>query len=437
MTATPKYVMRDSGHEWLGEIPAHWQSIPFRHVFRESSEVNGLKPVGEMLSISGYRGVEFKEYSSDSMKRDDDQLETYRVVRVGQLAVNTMWLNYAGLGVSKVEGHMSPAYRSYDFKLDVNRDYIHHLLRSQSYVQGYTARLQGVRPNSLQMSRESLMTMPVLIPPRAEQDAIVEFLDRELKQIDSLVENQETLIELLANRKASSIAEAVTGTSLDCLFTESPLPWLKRFPSVWKRGRVKQVGQVKLGKMIQQESKSVEDVLVPYLSSTSVQETGISIDQEKKMWASPQELVDLRIKKDDVLVLEGGAAGRSFRAGEDIEGVVFQNSLNRVRLDKGKVTPKFFDYWMSYLVSRGVVEAVCNKATIMHLTAEKLKDLPVLIPSLEEQVEITNHLDKLIEHSDRLTDRAQTVLNVLAERRATLIFAAVTGKLELKVATDG
>lgn len=426
-----------SGVGWLGEIPSHWEVVPAKALFSlraekalpndihlTPSQKFGVLPQAEYMEITGSRVVQNLTESGQMKHVEPNDFVSH--LRSFQ----------GGLELSRVRGKVSGAYTVLKPRSDQNPEFWGYALKSATYIQALQTTTDQLRDGqSIRLKEFSQIALPLV--PRAEQDAIVEFLDRELEQIDSLVENQEKLIELLANRKASSIAEAVTGASLDCQFTESPLPWLKRFPSVWKRGRVKQVGQVKLGKMIQQESKSVEDVLVPYLSSTSVQETGISVDQEKKMWASPQELVDLRIKKDDVLVLEGGAAGRSFRAGEDIEGVVFQNSLNRVRLDKGKVTPKFFDYWMSYLVSRGVVEAVCNKATIMHLTAEKLKDLPVLIPSLEEQVEITNHLDKLIEHSDRLTDRAQTVLNVLAERRATLIFAAVTGKLELKGGPDG
>ena len=67
------------------------------------------------------------------------------------VVVNTMWLNYAGLGVSDFEGHVSPAYRSYDFRIDVERRYFHHLMRSSIYVQGYTRLLTGIRPNHLDL----------------------------------------------------------------------------------------------------------------------------------------------------------------------------------------------------------------------------------------------------------------------------------------------
>ena len=101
MSVFPKYERyKDSGTDWLGKVPEHWEVAPFQGLFDMSPEKNGNEIVGEMLSISGYRGVEQKRYESDSQKRTKEQLADYRVVRNGQLAVNTMWLNYAGLGVS-------------------------------------------------------------------------------------------------------------------------------------------------------------------------------------------------------------------------------------------------------------------------------------------------------------------------------------------------
>ena len=104
--------LKPSGVEWLGDIPSHWEVLPFLALFNVSDERNNKSIVGEMLSISGYRGVETKKYESESQKRTAKQLEDYRVVRENQLAVNTMWLNHKGLGVSSLQGHMSPAYRA-------------------------------------------------------------------------------------------------------------------------------------------------------------------------------------------------------------------------------------------------------------------------------------------------------------------------------------
>jgi type I restriction enzyme S subunit len=159
---------RDRGVQWLGDIPSQWKVEKFRHLFRESSEKINGEVVGPMLSVSGYRGIEIKEYDDENRRRLDEDLQGYRIVRVGQLVVNTMWLNYAGLGVSDFEGHVSPAYRSYYIDEKLDKRFVHHLLRSSIYVQGYTRLLTGIRPNSLQMSRDDLMEFPILGPPKEE-----------------------------------------------------------------------------------------------------------------------------------------------------------------------------------------------------------------------------------------------------------------------------
>jgi type I restriction enzyme, S subunit len=193
--------LQETQYAWLGAVPRHWLIVPFRRLFRESSEVNGAEPVGPMLSVSGHRGVEIKRYESESLMRSDDLVENYRVVRPGQLAVNTMWLNYAGLGVSSHLGHVSPAYRAYSFLVECDRRYVHYLLRSEAYVKGYTGHLRGIRPNSLQMDRATLMTWPVLLPPRHEQRAIADYLDRETAKIDTLLARQQRLIGTLRERR--------------------------------------------------------------------------------------------------------------------------------------------------------------------------------------------------------------------------------------------
>jgi hypothetical protein len=156
---------KPSGHKWLGDIPEQWSVEKFRYAFSESSEkIESPSEIkGEMLSVSGYRGIEVKEYEDETLKRKPNELINYRIVRPKQLVVNTMWLNYAGLGVSEHVGYVSPAYRSYSIRQDFEARFIHHLMRSDIYVKGYTRLLTGIRPNSLQMGRDDLMAFPIVV----------------------------------------------------------------------------------------------------------------------------------------------------------------------------------------------------------------------------------------------------------------------------------
>ncbi len=227
--------LRDSGYDWIGPIPASWQIKRFKHISRASSEKNGSSPIGQMLSVSGYRGIEIKKYDSDNKKRSNEDLSDYRVVRRGQLVVNTMWLNYAGLGVSEHDGYVSPAYRAFYIAPEVVKTFLHHLMRSSAYVSGYTGQLQGIRPNSLQLSSENFANIPILLPPPEEQLDIAEFLDRETAKTDALVSRYKRLIDLIEEKRVALITQAVTkGLDPSVPMKDSGVEWVGSVPAHWK-----------------------------------------------------------------------------------------------------------------------------------------------------------------------------------------------------------
>ncbi len=193
-------------------LPDDWLVERFRFLFRESKERNGDQPVGDMLSVSEYRGVVRREYEHEEQRRNDEELQNYRVVRPGQLAVNTMWLNHLGLGVSAYLGHVSPAYAVYDISDRLDTRFAHHLLRSQYYLKIYLRYLYGIRPNSFQIKSDDWNSIPVIVPPLRTQRAIADFLDRETARIDQLIEKKAAQKELFVERWRSEIdAEIESG----------------------------------------------------------------------------------------------------------------------------------------------------------------------------------------------------------------------------------
>lgn len=201
----------NSGVDWIGQIPAHWKLVRIKDIGRESKTRNGNTPVGDMLSVSGYRGIEVKDYDHEHQKRTVEELRDYRVVKPGQLVVNTMWLNYRGLGVSPHVGYVSPAYRVYSINDEIFGAYLHHLMRSDLYVFGYCIYLQGIRPNSLQMKTGDFESFPIVLPPIEEQTKIVSYLEEKTGKLDRIVETLETQIDKLKELRKTLINDVVTG----------------------------------------------------------------------------------------------------------------------------------------------------------------------------------------------------------------------------------
>jgi type I restriction enzyme S subunit len=436
----PKYrEYKDSGVEWLGRIPRHWNVCKFRHAFAESPERIDSEVVGVMLSVSGYRGIEIKEYDDENRRRLDEELVGYRIVRPGQLVVNTMWLNYAGLGVSEHEGHVSPAYRSYWIEPGFNKRFVHHMMRCKSFVQGYTKFLTGIRPNSLQMSREDLMGFQILRPPVDEQTAIATFLDRETTKIDELIAEQEKLIALLTEKRQATISQAVTkGLDPNALMKDSGIAYLGQVPAHWDvvafRRAVRRIEQgwspnaaaeprsgdewgvlkisaIKSGRFIEQENKALLDDTIP----------------DKSIEVSSGDLLITRANTPD-LVGDCCAVPHGVSSGLMLSDLIYRVSLS------SSCNPQFFSYFLRSAVGRAQIksDARGSSMTMAKISQGHILAWMVAIPPSSEQSAIVAFLHSAIAKLDILGVEAERAISLLQERRSALISAAVTGQIDVR-----
>lgn len=151
------------------------------------------------------------------------------------------------------------------------------------------------------------------------------------------------------------------------------------------------------------------------------------------MWIRPRETERFRLRKGDILVSEGGDAGRTAIFDIDSE-FFFQNAISRVRPDwRTKVEPRFIYYWFTYLKVVGYVEMVCNVATIPHFTAEKVKAAPFAFPPRDTQQRIARFLDEKTARIDGLIEKKRGLLDRLDEKRQALITKVVTKGLNPEV----
>ncbi|WP_066710875.1 restriction endonuclease subunit S [Sphingomonas adhaesiva] len=437
--AYPSY--QDSGIDWLGEVPADWRVQKFRFTFRESGEKIESEVVGPMLSVSGYRGIEIKEYDDENQRRTEEDLIGYRIVRPGQLVVNTMWLNYAGLGVSAHEGHVSPAYRAYSF-LDQNVDsrFVHYLLRCSIYVQGYTQLLTGIRPNSLQMTRADLMDFPVLLPPASVQTAIAAFLDRETTKIDALIEEQRRLIALLKEKRQAVISHAVTkGLDPNAPMKDSGIEWLGDVPAHWTMRPIKAVvTRVEQGWSPQCDSEPVERSEQWGVLKVGCVNGGVFNPSENK--ALPPELEprpEFALRAGDVLISRANTrelVGSAAVVERDYDRLLLCDKLYRLSVNSAHTTPGYLVNYLQSDVARGQIEVAASGASssMLNIGQSVIRAMPIPTPPLTEQLQIVAHLQRDRSMSDALIHEAQSAIALLVERRAALISAAVTGKIDVR-----
>jgi len=429
----PRYSeYKETNVDWLGKVPSHWHEAKFRHAFQESGERIETDVVGVMLSVSGYRGIEVKEYDDENRRRSDEDLVGYRIVRPGQLVVNTMWLNYAGLGVSDHVGHVSPAYRAYWISDGFDRRFVHHMMRSELFVRGYTKYITGVRPNSLQMSREDLMQFRILRPPLEEQSAIAAFLDRETAKIDALIAEQERLLELLTEKRQAVISHAVTkGLNPDLPMKDSGVAWLGEVPAHWDLGGLTRF----IGPVVDYRGRT----------PTKVDEgiflvTARNIRSGKIDYSASEEYVDLDSAKSllergrpelgDLLFTMEAPLGQV--ALIDRTDIALAQRIVKFRGKSNVLKNSFLMYWLMSDYSQARLVSLATGSTALGIKASKLGMIECLLPPIAEQEEIVQHIERECSDLEALIRGSESSIALMNERRSALIAAAVTGQIDVR-----
>ncbi len=215
-------------------------------------------------------------------------------------------------------------------------------------------------------------------------------------------------------------------------YRPSPQSWLPDIPAHWQLKRVKHEYGVTLGKMLQSSPASVQDRLLPYLRSANVTWGEVDISDIKEMYFSPAEARQYRLEEGDVVVCEGGDVGRAAIWKAQLPKVCIQNAVHRVRT-KGASLNQFLYYWLFMAKESGIIDVLVDRATIGHLTEEKLREVPFFCPPRNEQGQIVSFLDRETARIDALIAKRQQLIALLEEKRTALICRAVTKGLDSTV----
>lgn len=261
---------------------------------------------------------------------------------------------------------------------------------------------------------EKVNRFRIPFPPSTTQRRISDYLDQETAEIDSAVAELERYVELLEMRRR------VISESL-----------LAKVP--YSMCAVGLIASVTLGKMLSTKTDASQGLIQKYLRAAHIQPKGqldLSV-AEKQMLFSEDEARRLNLKARDIVVVEGGAVGRSAYLDSDLPGWGFQNSINRVRISTSKANPRFVYYMLLRAHSNGSILAATDTATIPHFTAEKLTRFRIPFPSLEDQQHIVDQLDRENSKINAIVSESTKLRDLLLKRRSVLITEVVTGRKQV------
>jgi type I restriction enzyme, S subunit len=408
----PKY--KESGHAWLGLLPFHWEQLRAKYLFREIDE-RSKDGSQELLSVSHLTGVTPRNQKTVTMFLAESNIG-HKLCQPGDLVINTMWAWMGALGISQNVGIVSPSYAVYRPLADckILSRFAEYLLRIPAYSGEYQRRSTGVNSSRLRLYPEHFLTIPLVVPPAAEQDAIVRFLDWSNWRLERAIQAKQKLIKLLEEQKQAIIHRAVTrGLDPNVRLKPSGVEWLGDVPEHWEVRRLRSLAHIKTGD--RDTINRVDDGQYPFfVRSQNVEHINT--------WAFDGEAV--------LTAGDGAGVAKVFHYVNgkfDYHQRVYKFSEFRDILGRF-----FFEYFRATLKFEAL--AGNAKSTVDSLRRPMLQNFPVVLPSKEEQAVIVDYLKGPVASIDTTIDRSLNKIDLLREYRTRLIADVVTGKIDVREA---
>ncbi len=417
---------KDSGEKWLGEIPSHWKLIRSKYLWREKqNRSNSGKET--LLSVSQYDGVTPSKDESRS-----ESLEGYKVVNKNDLVINIMLAWLGGLGVSKYEGIVSPAYCIYSQKGDNCSQYLHYLYRTPTYLAEFARHSTGVVPSRWRMYTNDFGQVLSLLPPLNEQQAIASYLDSATSKIDAAIAREQKMIDLLNERKQIIINHAVTkGLNPNAKLKDSGVDWIGEIPEGWETIPLRFVFEIRNGYT---PSKSVkeywEDGIIPWYRMEDIHKSG------RILHDSIQHITKKAIKGGGLFsagsfILATCTASIGEHAMLMVDSLANQRFIN-LKIGEAyssKYNPLYIYFYM-FIVGK-FCRHTSNSTTFQNADINELKNFPILLPSIEEQNSIVDRLKSRLKDLDETLDKTSKMISLLQERKQIIINDVVTGKIKV------
>lgn len=421
MSQLPRYESyKDSGVQWLGEIPSHWK-------------VTRLKFMAKIQNGSDYKHVQAEDgypvigsggqftYATEYLYKGESVLLGRKGTIDRPLYVNCAFWTVDTMYYTEIFNITFPKFLYY----------------CALTVDFWKYSTQTALPSMTQTALSNLM---FATPEYAEQKVIADFLDKRLAQIDSLIAKQETLLEKLAEQRIALISHAVTkGLNPDVKLKETGIKWLGQIPIHWKT--------IKLKFLLSSKKNSMK--VGPFgsdLKGDDFQTSGCPVYNQRTVldndfengtaFISEEKLEDLsgfKVEPLDILITTRGTVGKVAIAPEHVNEGIIHPCIIKFSIDREKVLDKLLMYFFNdieYAFQQFILAS--GTTTIPVIYSETLKNIIISLPPFDEQIEIIDYLAVETKKLDDMKEVVVKTITKLKEYRSTLITQVVTGKIDVR-----
>lgn len=419
---------KDSGVEWLGEVPSHWESFPLFVQAKISSITNHIDK--ELLSVYLDRGVvRFSDVDEKRTNVTSLDLSKYQLVRKGNLVLNNQQAWRGSVGVSSYEGIVSPAYLILELSNKFDPHYANYLFRNGSMVSHYLIASKGVGTIQRNLYWGNLRRTPIFIPPLSEQQKIAQFLDDKTAKIDQAVDLAEKQIALLKEHKQILIQNAVTrGLNPDVPLKDSGVEWIGQVPEHWEVKKITHIfPNIGSGTTPNSSDPNFYEGNINWLQTGDLTDGYIYKTSKTITHKALKTYSTLKIypKNSLVIAMYGATIGKvgllQIETTTNQACCVLSAALN--------IEMKFIFY-----LFQGIKEslvAMSYGGGQPNISQEKIKSLKLPFPNMSEQQRIADYLDTQTAKIDQAIALKTVHIEKLKEYKSVLINDVVTGKVRV------
>lgn len=423
--------MKDSGIEWIGEIPEGWEIKYFVQLFSQVKSKNiGLREKN-LLSLS-YGKIKQKSIETVGGLLPDN-FEGYNIIDRNDIVLRLTDLqndqHSLRVGLSHERGIITSAYCSIRVRGAESPNYLYYYLHTFDIAKGFYGMGSGVRQG---LNWDGLKYIKILLPPQHEQDRISVFLNQKTLEIDSMLSKTISSIEEYKKLKQAVITQAVTkGVRGEREMKGSGVEWIGEIPKEWGRTKIKMIASFFNGDRTSRypQPSDFVDSGVAFLTSRNIDSDEVDLSETKYITDDKyKSLSGAKIQIDDIIFCLRGSVGKC-AINRTLSCGTVASSLATIR--PKDIYPEYLLYFLLSNIASTQTTIFMNGTCAANLSAESVGNYYITLPISAEQKEIANYLDAKCAEIDGLIAKKEQLVKELESYKKSLIYEVVTGKREV------
>lgn len=417
--------MKNSGVEWIGEIPEDWKVERLQWHLQEINKPNNPVETEYILSLNNKTGVIPYEERDNMGNKAKEDYSQYKIAYPNTLVMNSMNVIIGSVGISHYYGCISPVYYVFKASDKTELRYINYVFKIERFQKNLRKYANGILEIRLRISVHDTLRRLIPIPSYEEQCKIADFLDEQYEKLDSVIEKTKASVMEYQKLKQSIITHAcMNGLKNERKMKNSEVAWLGNIPEEWKVYRI--------ANLYQERSESgLEDLPILTVSiNTGVSDREIADEEKDRVFVRSEDRTKYkRVYPGDLVynmmrawqgafgaVRVEGMVSPAYVVAKPNDGIEIDSRYMEALLRTSEATEEMHRY------SRGIVDFR------LRLYWPEFKNIRICLPPIEEQREIADYIDRKNEEIDRLIKKKEQFISQLENYKKSLIYEYVTGK---------